>query len=368
MRCRTQRTVSNFTEIARLASGRDPAVTQAGGAEVSLQSMKLANLQVLHLDAAAFQLAPADRAAARGGAEAWLIDTCQRTVIVTAGRDARDQVVARLPAAERAQGFAGAEAYAFLLRFACGLESRLVGETEIFGQIKESWREFAAVPGALSRELDSWVQRLFTDTKEVRAGPLSRLGSASYGSQVRRLLGAATAGPTLLVGAGQLAQAVAPWLETRELLLWNRTPDRAHELARLVQERNPQRACQVLDGSTADELQAWSRAGDVIMCVPADATRDAGRIAAWQARQPHGGRIVHLGLGASNHAHWTDVAGLTSLASLFDMLRTQSDQRSVQVARARRACAEKAVLRSLGPSATQAHGWEDLAAFATISP
>ena len=26
-----------------------------------------------------------------------------------------------------------------------------------------------------------------------------------------------------------------------------------------------------------------------------------------------------------------------------------------------------AVLRSLGPSATQAHGWEDLAAFATIS-
>jgi len=40
----------------------------------------------------------------------------------------------------------------------------------------------------------------------------------------------------------------------------------------------------------------------------------------------------------------------------------------VQVSRARRACAEKAVLRSLGPSATQAHGWEDLAAFATISP
>ena len=257
----------------------------------------------------------------------------------------------------------------FLLRFACGLESRLVGETEIFGQIKESWREFAAVPGALSRELDSWVQRLFKDTKEVRAGQLSRLGSASYGSQVRRLLGgAATAGPTLLVGAGQLAQAVAPWLETCELLLWNRTPDRALELARLVQERNPQRVCQVLDGSAAAELQAWTRAGDVIMCVPADATRDAGRIAAWQARQPHGGRIVHLGLGESNHAHWTDVAGLTSLAALFDMLRTQSDQRGVQVARARRACAEKAVLRSLGPSATQAHGWEDLAAFATISP
>lgn len=330
--------------------------------------MKLAELQVLHFDAAAFGLGPAERAALRGSHEAWVVDTCQRTVIVAAGRDSRDRLIAQLPAAARAQGFAGAEAYAFLLRFACGLESRLVGETEIFGQVKESWREFSSVAGALSRELDGWVQRLFKDTKEVRAAQLSHLGSASYGSQVRRLLGAATDGPTLLVGAGQLAQAVAPWLETRELLLWNRTPDRAHELARLVQERHPQRLCRVLDGTAAAELDAWSGAGDVVMCVPPDADRDAARITAWQARPAHRGRIVHLGLGESGHAVWSDVAGLTGLAALFDMLRTQSGQRGVQVARARRACAEKAVLCSLGPSATQAHGWEDLAAFATISP
>jgi glutamyl-tRNA reductase len=332
--------------------------------------MKLPELQVLHLDAAAFQLTPADRAAARQGGEAWVIDTCQRTVIVTAERGARERLVARLPMAARAQGFTGAEAYAFLLRFACGLESRLVGECEIFGQIKESWREFAGAPGSppLSRELDSWIQRLFKDTKEVRAGQLSNLGSASYGSQIRRLLGAPSEGPTLLVGAGQLAQAVAPWLEARELLLWNRTVERARELARLVQERHPQRLCRVLEGTDAAELEAWSRAGDVIVCVPADDSRDAARIAAWSARSRHGGRVVHLGLGESSHHAWSGVAGLTSLAALFDMLRTQSDQRGVQVARARRACAEKAVLRSLGPSATQAHGWEDLAAFATISP
>ena len=263
--------------------------------------MRLPELQVLHLDAAAFPLTEADRTAARAGGEAWVIDTCQRTVIVSAGRAAHERIVARLPVASRAQGYAGTEAYAFLLRFACGLESRLVGECEIFGQIKESWREFASAPNPLSRKLDGWVQRLFKDTKEVRAGPLSRLGSASYGSQVRRLLGDASEGPTLLVGAGQLAQAVAPWIETPELLLWNRTVDRAHELARLVKERHPQRACRVLEASAAAELEAWSRAGDVILCVPADEARDAARIAAWQARAPHGGRIVHLGLGESNH-------------------------------------------------------------------
>lgn len=330
--------------------------------------MKLAELQVLHLDATVLKVTPADLQAAAGHQQAWVIGTCQRIVIVAAGREARSQIVARLPLAANAQGFAGAEAYAFLLRFACGLESRLAGETEIFGQIKESWRVFSAAPGLLSRQLDSWVQLLFKDTKEVRAGQLSSLGSASYGSQVRRLLGAATSGPTLLVGAGQLAQAVAPWLETRELLLWNRSTERAHELAHLVQERSPNRVCHVLEGSVEAELDAWSRAGDVVLCVPADAARDAGRICAWQARQPHGGRVVHLGLGEANDAGWAGVAGLTSLTALFDMLRAQSDLRNVQLTRARRACVEKAVLRSLGPSATQAHGWEDLAAFATISP
>jgi hypothetical protein len=212
------------------------------------------------------------------------------------------------------------------------------------------------------------VRLLFKDTKEVRTGPLASLGSASYGSQVRRLLGS-THGATLLVGAGQLAQTVAPWLETGELLLWNRNRDRALELARLVQGRNPERVCRVLEDSAEAELAAWSNAADVVLCVPADAERDAQRIEAWRSRSLPGGRIVHLGLGnEAVGSHWQGVAGLTSLTALFDMLRAQSDQRSVQLGRARRACVEKAVLRSLGPSATQAHGWEDLAAFATISP
>ena len=330
--------------------------------------MKLAELQVLHLDGAAFQLAPADLAAARGAGQAWVIDTCQRTVIVAWGRNARAQIVERLPMAARSLGLSATEAYAFLLRFACGLESRLAGETEIFGQIKESWRAFSAVPGVLSRQLDGWVQLLFKDTKEVRTGYLSNLGSASYGSQVRRLLGTVTAGPTLLVGAGQLARAVAPWLETSELLLSNRTPGTARELARLVQERHPQHLCRALDGTIESELDAWSRAGDVIMCVPADPVRDAARIAAWQARTGHGGRIVHLGLGESRGSAWVGIAGLTSLKALLDMLRAQSELRRVQLTGARRICAEKAALRTLGSSSSRTRGWEDDAAFATISP
>ena len=331
--------------------------------------MKLAELQVLHLDGGALKLAAADLALVRARSEAWVIGTCQRTVIIALGRNARAQIAdpQALPLAA-AQALSGAEAYAFLLRFACGLESRMAGETEVFGQIKESWRNLNAAPGALSRRLAPLVQMLFQDAKVIRATHLSKLGSASYGSQVRRVLGEASPGPTLLVGAGQLAKAVAPWLECGELLLWNRTAEKAHEVARRVKDRHPHRLCRVLDGSIESELDAWSCAGDVIVCVPADAARDAARMAVWRSRAEHVGRIVHLGLGESLDANWQGVSGLTSLTALYDMLRAQSESRHTQLAHARRSCEEKATLRTLGPSGSHAQGWEDCAAFATSSP
>ncbi len=330
--------------------------------------MKWGELQVLHLDGGASKLAPAELALARSSHLAWVIDTCQRTVIIALGRSARAQISERLPMAASAKSMSGAEAYAFLLRFACGLESRMAGETEVFGQIKESWRELGEASSPLTRQLGPWVRALFQDTKEIRAAHLSKLGSASYGSQVRRLLGAASPGPTLLVGAGQLAKAVAPWLETGELWLWNRSPDKARELARRVQERHPQRICRVLDGTPESELAAWSCAGDIIMCVPADPAADAARIASWQARAGHGGRIVHLGLGESCESRWAGLPGLTSLKALYDMLRAQSELRGAQLARARHSCDEKAASRADAATARPPHSWEDLAAFATIGP
>ncbi len=335
----------------------------------SLRDMKLAELEVLHLDGGALKLAAGDLARVQARSEAWVIGTCQRTVIIALGRNAHDPIaeLQALPVAA-AHAMRGAEAYAFLLRFACGLESRMAGETEVFGQIKESWRNLSATPSARSRRLAPLVQVLFQDAKVIRAAHLSKLGSASYGSQVRRVLGEASPGPTLLVGAGQLAKAVAPWLECGELLLWNRTAEKAHEVARRVQERHPHRRCRVLDGSIESELDAWSRAGDVIVCVPADAARDAARMAVWRARADHLGRIVHLGLGESGAPNWQGVSGLTSLTALYDMLRAQSESRGTHLTHARRSCEEKATLRSLGPSEPRARGWEDRAAFAIISP
>lgn len=296
------------------------------------------------------------------GDPVFLIDTCQRRVAVALDRAALARVRDGFPADGALEQFSGVEAYAFLLRFACGLESKLVAETEIFGQIKQAWREFAERGSELSRSLSSWMQWLFQDAKLIRSQHLAHLGSASYGSQVRRLLGEhAAGGPTLLIGAGQLAQAVAPWLEGSQLWLWNRTPERSHELARELAKRSPERPVHVLEGGGA-ELQAWREALNVVLCVPGDTERDAQRVAAWRERAQPGRHVVHLGL-ASDTAPWNHLTELVSLGALFDMLRSQTEQRQRQLARARSACLEKATLRSLGAGASHPHSWEDLAAF-----
>jgi glutamyl-tRNA reductase len=296
------------------------------------------------------------------GGDIFLIDTCQRRVALFADQAACRAAERAFPADGVLDRYEGHEAYAFLLRFACGLESKLVAETEVFGQLKQAWREFEERGSPLARALSPLIQQLFQDAKSVRSEHLSSLGSASYGSQLRRILGDTPSGPVLLLGAGQLAQAVAPWIEAPELWLWNRTTHRAAELAREVEKRRPGRPVRVLDD--AAELAAWERAQHVILCVPPDEVRDAQRVQIWRARSDARGRIVHLGLSqAHSHSPWPAVSELVSLGALFDMLHTQTEQRRRQVERARRACAEKALLRALGASATQPHSWEDLAAF-----
>ncbi|MGH8206567.1 MAG: hypothetical protein ACRETK_07305, partial [Steroidobacteraceae bacterium] len=296
------------------------------------------------------------------------IDTCQRRVAVLAGAAALAEAVAEFPADGALESFSGTDAYAFLLRFACGLESKLVAETEVFGQVKQAWREFSGRASPLARQLSPWVQLLFQDVKAIRAQHLVHLGSASYGSLVRRLIGdeAAPQGPTLLLGAGQLAQSVAPWLSGSELWLCNRTPARAEELARELAKRWGERPVRVIDGGFEAELAAWRGACHVVACIPADAQLDRARTAAWRERSQPGGRVIHLGLGAEAAAPWSELPELMSLGGLFDMLRSHSLQRARQLQQAQHACQEKAVLRSLDAGSSHSHSWEDLAAFQNI--
>ena len=109
------------------------------------------------------------------------------------------------------------EAYAHLLEVICGLDSPMIGETEVMHQFKV----FAAgVPNEqqMFREL---CHMLLTDARQVRAQYLVGLGSRTYGSAVRRLV--RDCQRVAIVGTGMLASEVLPFVIDRHIVdVWGR--------------------------------------------------------------------------------------------------------------------------------------------------
>jgi glutamyl-tRNA reductase len=183
--------------------------------------------------------------------------------------------------------------------------------------------------------------------KLVRSQHLSGIGSASYGSMVRRLLDngevAGTSRPVLLIGAGQIAQAVAPWIKGSELWIWNRSADKAQALAIELQRRAPERVIKVLDSSPTAELAAWHAAHDIVVGIPADDARDAERARAWSSGGENRGRLIHLGVdGTQPLGVWSCANRLLHLADVYQALRESNEQRKAQIERARATCNEMA--------------------------
>ncbi len=283
-----------------------------------------------------------------------ILDTCQRWICVLRSPEPR----APQPGVDV---FTGEGAYRFLLRVTTGLESRLQGETNIFGQVKQAWAPHgASFP---------WLQRLFEDTKEIRAQHLTDVGGPSYGRLVRRLLHPVTSPdnrPVLLVGAGELAQAVAPWLTGFPLLILNRDLRRAEALAEALRRHgHPRHAITVVHASDAEA--AWQNAQAIVLCIPFDAAADAERLRMFRARTESTGRpsphVIHLGGSHAQAGDWVRFPHFHSLDDLFALHQRESGARNTQLRRADGACLERARLRALGPSLSISHGWEDLASF-----
>lgn len=274
----------------------------------------------------------------------------------------------RLAAATGAERYAGVEAYEFLLRIACGLESAIAGESDVFGQLKESWQSFRKQRADAAPALEPLMQRLFEDVKDIRSRHLCGLGAATYGSLVRTLLGTDADAPTLLVGAGQMAHAVLPYLPGRPLQIVNRTAARAQ---RLIDELRPSLSSasliELVDAHADAEMAAWQRASNVVVCVPPEPEHDVLRVRAWNSRAVSGGRLLHLGILSTEGSPWRSIPTLSTLTDLFALQATNQDHRQLQFKRAGRECRERARLRDLGGPISLAHGWEDLSLFANIA-
>jgi len=282
----------------------------------------------------------------------WSLDTCQRRLLVSLDPQARQQ-----PVPPGVQRLHGSDAYEFLLRVATGLASQLAGETNIFGQLKAAWNHDAPKT--------PWLQWLFADAKEIRARHLSEVGGASYGRSVRQLLRQPgrepLAGPVLLVGAGDMAESVAPWLRAWPLQVLNRTDARAEALVAQLREQPGEAVSAV---PVRHQELAWRSAGAVVVCIPADAQADA-LFLHWLELSLHGADVpvIHLGVHRVEAGCWTGLADFRCLEDVYALQSQADDRRDRQLAAARTACSERARHRALGLSLSHPHGWEDLPAF-----
>ena len=129
------------------------------------------------------------------------------------------------------------EAIRHLLRVSCGLDSLVLGEPQILGQIKTAYAQ-AGEAQAVGPVLNRMFQHAFAVAKQVRtdtaigASPISvAFAAVSLARQIFGDLGSKTA---LMIGAGETIELAARHLHGNgigRMIVANRTFDRAHALA-----------------------------------------------------------------------------------------------------------------------------------------
>jgi glutamyl-tRNA reductase len=127
-----------------------------------------------------------------------------------------------------------------LFRVASGLESMVLGETEIFGQVKRAY-ETAMRSGTTGRILNRLFQKAFQVGKHVRSATAITRGSVSVGSVAvdlaQQIFGELDGRKIMILGAGETSERTAWSFQSRgarQLFVSNRSFERATELAEAI--------------------------------------------------------------------------------------------------------------------------------------
>ncbi|WP_308366500.1 MULTISPECIES: glutamyl-tRNA reductase [unclassified Microbulbifer] len=186
----------------------------------------------------------ADARKALGCAELAILSTCNRTEIY--GEVSEERLlewladyhqVPREQLVASHYSYRGEDAVRHMMQVACGLDSLVLGEPQILGQIKSAYA-VARESGSVGSLLHSVFQQVFAVAKKVRTetaigeNPVSvAYAAVSLASRIFTDLGQQTA---LLIGAGETIELVARHLLDQgvaRLIVANRTLNRAEQLA-----------------------------------------------------------------------------------------------------------------------------------------
>jgi glutamyl-tRNA reductase len=188
-----------------------------------------------------------------GVAEAMILSTCNRVEItVTADDRVEPQSIVDAFLAEmhaisperlgpHIYRHEGKAAIHHLFRVAASLDSMVVGEPQILGQLKAAYAA-AKGEGVLCGWLDGLVSRAFSVAKRVRSetGIGQMAVSVSYAAVelARKIFGSLSNRTVMIAGAGKMSELAARHLRrsgASHVFVTNRTHERAVEMAKLFQ-------------------------------------------------------------------------------------------------------------------------------------
>ncbi len=186
---------------------------------------------------------------ARGAKEALILSTCNRVEMTAALADDLpiDSLLEEIVTGRDGLTFEAIRPHLYffeqkdtirhLFRVASSLDSMIVGEPQILGQLKQAYAQ-ARDQGTIGTLLDAVLTRAFNVAKRIRAE--TEIGqsavSVSYAAVelAREIFGSLNKKRVLIIGAGKMSEGAARHLlraGATEILITNRTPERARELA-----------------------------------------------------------------------------------------------------------------------------------------
>jgi glutamyl-tRNA reductase len=188
-----------------------------------------------------------------GAAESVVLSTCNRSEMYVAAEDiarANDELVSFLSDFHQLApsefvphlfAYQDAEAVRHLFRVAAGLDSLVVGEPQILGQVKEAYST-ASERRSSGPLLNKLFHTSFAVGKRVRTETALGEGAVSVSfaavQLARKIFGKLTGRRVLVIGAGEMGQLTAQHLRSQgvgEIVITSRTLARAEELAQAVE-------------------------------------------------------------------------------------------------------------------------------------
>ena len=201
----------------------------------------------------ALPAALADLKRREGVAEALILSTCNRVEVIVTTEDSADPraIVDAFLADHKAVSpdtigphlyrYEGRDAIHHLFRVAASLDSMVVGEPQILGQLKAAYAA-AKDSGAVCGWLEGLLARAFSVAKRVRSetGIGQMAVSVSYAAVelARKIFGSLANRTVMIAGAGKMSELAARHLRrsgASHVFVTNRTHERALEMAALFQ-------------------------------------------------------------------------------------------------------------------------------------